>query len=124
MGVPRNWLISDVYAEVSKQAHDTYVANKRHLDEEVSRKSGRRLFYLQLREDSAKARGVCSICFGLEQHRNPGSIHISMSIANVAVERLSASLMRDPGPLIHSAARTTSPDARMRASRYRSAVPI
>ncbi|CUX71665.1 hypothetical protein AGR6A_pTi0213 [Agrobacterium sp. NCPPB 925] len=46
MGVPRNWLISDVYAEVSKQAHDTYVANKRHLDEEVSRKSGRRLFYL------------------------------------------------------------------------------
>ncbi len=40
----------DVYAKVSKQAHETYVNNKRHLNEEVSRKSGRRLFYRQLRE--------------------------------------------------------------------------
>lgn len=40
----------DVYAKVSKQAHETYVNNKRYLSEEVSRKTGRRLFYRQMRE--------------------------------------------------------------------------
>lgn len=40
----------DIYAQVSKQAHQTYVINKRQISEEVSRKSSRRMFYRQLRE--------------------------------------------------------------------------
>ncbi|MGB3336950.1 MAG: hypothetical protein WBA73_07220 [Devosia sp.] len=40
----------DLYAQVSKQAHQTYINNKRHISEEVSRKSSRRMFYRQLRE--------------------------------------------------------------------------
>ncbi|TIP72036.1 MAG: TIR domain-containing protein [Mesorhizobium sp.] len=40
----------DIYARIAKTAHETYVNNKRYMTEDVARKSGRRLFYRQLRQ--------------------------------------------------------------------------